>query len=52
MYTPTINRIQDKIKFLDWIYKDSSIYLERKFKKYIKVKEKYTLSNQGSANQK
>lgn len=52
MYAPTINRIQDKIKFLDWIYKDSSIYLDRKFKKYIKVKEKYTLPNQGSANQK
>ena len=48
MYRPSINRIKDKIKFLDYIYKDSSIYLDRKYKKYLKAKEKYT-ANDGLA---
>lgn len=38
MYRPEINRFNDKINFLDWIYKDSNIYLDRKYKKYLKVK--------------
>ena len=42
MYRPEIYRVQDKINFLDWIYKDASIYLDRKYKKYLKVKNKYT----------
>lgn len=41
LYRPTINCLKDKIKFLDWIYKDCSIYLDRKYKKYLKVKENY-----------
>ena len=38
MYRLEIYRQQDKINFLDWIYKDSNIYLDRKYKKYLKVK--------------
>ena len=41
MYNPSIDRIKDKIGFLNWIYKDSNIYLDRKYKKFLKVKEKY-----------
>lgn len=41
MFRPEIYRTQDKINFLDWIYKDCSIYLDRKYKKYLKVKNKY-----------
>lgn len=40
MYRPEISRINDKINFLDWIYKDCNIYLDRKYKKYLKVKNK------------
>ena len=38
MYRPEIYRQQDKINFLDWIYEDANIYLDRKYKKYLKVK--------------
>lgn len=38
MYRPEIYRQQDKINFLDWIYKDANIYLDRKYKKYLKIK--------------
>lgn len=41
MYRPDIVRLNDKIKFLDWIYQNSNIYLDRKYKKYIKVKNYY-----------
>ena len=41
MYRPDINRQQDKINFLNWIYKDCNIYLDRKYKKYLKVIEHY-----------
>ena len=41
MYRPEIYRLNDKINFLDWIYKDSNIYLDRKYKKYLKVKKYY-----------
>ena len=41
MYKIDICHLQDKINFLDWIYKDCSIYLDRKYKKYLKVKENY-----------
>ena len=41
MYRLDINRQQDKINFLDWIYKDSNIYLDRKYKKYLKIKNYY-----------
>ena len=41
MYKIDICRQQDKINFLDWIYKDSNIYLDRKYKKYLKVKNHY-----------
>ena len=41
MYKPDICRLQDKIIFLDWIYADSNIYLDRKYKKYLKVKNTY-----------
>lgn len=39
MYRPTMYRINDKIKFLDWIYEDCKTYLDRKYKKYLKVKK-------------
>ena len=38
MYRIDIYRTQDKVKFLDWIYSDCNTYLERKYKKYLKVK--------------
>lgn len=45
MYRIYIYKIDDKLKLLDYMYKDSSIYLDRKYKKYIKVKEKYDPRN-------
>ena len=41
MYRLDIYRQQDKINFLDWIYGDCNIYLDRKYKKYLKVKKHY-----------
>ena len=41
MYKIDIYRQQDKINFLDWIYQDSGIYLDRKYKKYLKTKKHY-----------
>ena len=41
MYKIDIHRQQDKINFLDWIYQDANIYLDRKYKKYLKVKKHY-----------
>lgn len=41
MYKIDICHLQDKINFLDWVYKDCSVYLDRKYKKYLKVKENY-----------
>jgi hypothetical protein len=50
-FVPRINRYADKIKFLDWIYQDCNIYLDRKYKKYLKVKEsqKQTIERDGLA---
>lgn len=41
LYQIEINKNSDKIKFLDYLYKDSNIYLDRKYKKYLKAKIKY-----------
>lgn len=41
MYRINMRCKQDKINFLDWIYKDCNIYLDRKYKKYLKVKKYY-----------
>ena len=41
MYKLDIYRQQDKINFLDWIYADANVYLDRKYKKYLKVKKHY-----------
>lgn len=41
IYKIDIYRQQDKINFLNWIYQDSNIYLDRKYKKYLKVKQHY-----------
>lgn len=41
MYRPTMYKNDDKIKFLDWIYEDCKTYLDRKYKKYLKVKKHY-----------
>lgn len=35
----TFNRNKDKLALLDWMYKDCSIYLDRKYNKYLKIKE-------------
>lgn len=37
-----IRTIQDRIKFLDWLYKDSTIHLDRKYQKYLELKAKFT----------
>lgn len=39
MYPVFIYKKQDKLNFLDWIYSDCSIYLERKYRKYLKLKK-------------
>lgn len=41
IHRPTINRIKDKIMFLSYIYKDAKIYLDRKYKKYLKAQRIY-----------
>lgn len=45
MFRPSIYPIQDKMDFLNYIYKDCNIYLDRKYKKYLKAKEKYNATN-------
>lgn len=50
MYRPEIYKINDKIKFLDWIYQDCNIYLDRKYKKYLKVKNRYRDNNESLTN--
>lgn len=37
----TIGRNADKIKFIEWIYKDADIYLERKYRKYLEILNHY-----------
>lgn len=39
MYTISLCRKSEKIRFLDYIYKDSNVYLDRKYNRYLKVKE-------------
>lgn len=41
MFGLSIDKFEDKIQFLDWIYQDANIYLDRKYKKYLKVKNQY-----------
>lgn len=36
-----INTQCDLLKFLEWIYKDTDLYLKRKYKKYLKFKKSY-----------
>ena len=38
MYYIHINRNQDRCKFLDWIYDNCNIYLDRKYEKYLECK--------------
>jgi hypothetical protein len=45
IHRPTINKNSDKIQLLDYMYKDCSIYLDRKYKKYLKAKQKYDSQN-------
>ena len=42
MYHIHINRNEDRYNFLNWIYKDCNIYLDRKYKKYLNVKLQFT----------
>ncbi len=51
IHRPTITKNSDKIQLLDYMYKDCSIYLDRKYKKYLKAKQKYDPQN-GLAAQK
>lgn len=37
IYKIDIRRKKDKIRFLKWIYQDSAVYLERKYKKFIRI---------------
>lgn len=39
MYYISINRNEEKIKFLNWIYQDCNIYLDRKYEKYLNCKK-------------
>ena len=39
-------QVTDKIKFLNWMYKDSDIYLQRKYDRYCKY---YNINNSLSA---
>lgn len=41
VYNVTITKKKEKIKFLDYIYDDCNIYLDRKYKKYLKAKRIY-----------
>lgn len=41
IYRPSFSRIKEKIKFLDYIYDDCNIYLDRKYKRYLKAKRIY-----------
>jgi hypothetical protein len=41
MYRSEIHKLDDKLKFLNWIYYNANIYLDRKYKKYLKVKNHY-----------
>ena len=38
MYYIRLNRSEDKRRFLDWIYGDCNIYLDRKYQKYLQTK--------------
>lgn len=42
VYYTEIRYNKDKLLFLDYIYKDSNIYLDRKHKKYLKAKSIYS----------
>jgi hypothetical protein len=44
-YRPEAVSLNDKIKLLDYMYKDSTIYLDRKYKKYLKAKSFYNNQN-------
>lgn len=39
MYRIELHKKTEKIEFIDYIYNDSNIYLDRKYNKYLKVKE-------------
>lgn len=41
IYGLNISRNKEKLQFLDWIYQDSNIYLDRKYQKYLKVKKHF-----------
>ena len=41
MYVPELTNNKARIKFLNWIYDDANIYLDRKYKKYLKAIKQY-----------
>lgn len=41
IYRPGFSKVSEKLKFLDYIYDNCNIYLDRKYKKYLKAKRIY-----------
>lgn len=41
IYRPEATKNSEKIKLLDYMYQNATIYLDRKYKKYLKAKQKY-----------
>ena len=40
-----ITNRQDRVKFLDWIYKDANLKLDRKYEKYQQLLNDYSINN-------
>lgn len=38
-YQISCGRVDDSLKFLDYMYKDCTVYLDRKYEKYLQIKE-------------
>ena len=45
IYIPEATSMENKLKLLDYMYKDATIYLDRKYKKYLKAKSFYDNQN-------
>ena len=41
VYYPEVTSLKNKLTLLDYMYKDATIYLDRKYKKYLKTKRIY-----------
>ena len=45
-----ISKNSDKVKLLEWMYKDADIYLKRKYEKYLEIKNYYYNHNSSLLN--